>query len=196
VTSAAGQLVSKSIRACYILIKLTVLIDVFLKYFPKHFSYYDECLQSVCDITPGCNRPASDLPFAGYTLNVGQQCICRIHVDGCNLAGGLCLVSPYGNFDHKKGGHLILHELNLVLALPPGSMILFPSGLISHQNIPIAVGESRQAFTAYSPSYLFQWVESGYKAVGKMPNGVRWEMGKNEWERQKSRFPHYSAFYS
>jgi hypothetical protein len=175
---------------------LTNLIDVFLKYFPKHYDYYDSCLQSVCAITPGCNRAASDLPFAGYTLNVGKQCVCRIHVDGSNLAGGLCMVSPFGQFDHTKGGHLILHELNLVLALPPGSIILFPSGLISHQNIPIATDESRQAFTAYSPAYLFQWVEAGFAPVGSKSKDCAWELGEVEWQKQKSRFPHYSAYYS
>lgn len=145
---------------------------------------------------PDCNPPAGDLPFAGITLNVGRQSICEIHVDGCNLAGGLCMVAPFGRFDHTKGGHIILHELRLVVSLPSGSIIFFPSGLISHENIPISPHESRRAFTAFSPSAMFQWIDSGFHSVPDLPNRTRWENGAREWIEQKSRFPHYSEYIS
>lgn len=147
-------------------------------------------------MVPDCSPPAGDLPFAGITLNVGRQCICEIHVDGCNLAGGVCMVAPFGQFDHTKGGHLILHELRLVLSLPSGSKIFFPSGLISHQNIPIAEHESRRAFTAFSPSAMFQWIDSGFKPVPDIPAQIRWELGEREWKAQKARFQHYFSYVS
>lgn len=163
-------------------------IDVFLKYFPEIYEYYDDALDSVCSQTE-CERVAGDLPFASYTLNVGQQSVCRLHVDGCNPPGGVCLASPYGDFSYREEGHLILHELNLVLALPPGSFILFPSALISHQNIPIRPGKERRSFTAFSPGSMFQWIENGFDPVPKRSKAEKNRLGHLEWKRQKKRFP-------
>jgi hypothetical protein len=144
----------------------------------------------VFQVSPKCKKPLGDLPFFSITLNVGDKSICIPHVDGNNLTGGLCLASPYGYFDHIRGGHLILHELRLVLALPSGSFILFPSGLITHENIPISAGEVRRAFTAYSPASIFRWRDNGFRLMNE---GVKAELldGELQWAIQKSRFPHY-----
>lgn len=192
-SSAIGLLVRLLISVVRIISNTT---DAFLHYFPKLYEYYENSLEACCTLVPDCTRPAGDLPFAGFTLNVGRQCICEIHVDGCNLAGRVCLVAPFGEFDHLKGGHLILHELRIIVSLPSGSMIFFPSGLISHENIPISVHESRRAFTAFSPSAMFQWIDSGFKSVSDAPRKVRWEQGNNQWKLQKSRFLHYSQYIS
>jgi hypothetical protein len=173
---------------------LKISLDVFMKYFPKMFEYYSEVLEDICALVPDCKRPLGDLPFFAVTLNVGEQSVCDIHVDGSNLAGGLCLASPFGSFDHKRGGHLILHELNLVLSLPSGSFVLFPSGLISHENIPIHPHEDRRVFTAFSPASAFQWKENGFLLVNeteKVTAKVSKERGASQWARQKERFPHY-----
>lgn len=141
-------------------------------------------------MAPDCSKALGDLPLFSITLNVGDHSICKPHVDGANLSGGLCLVSPYGSFDHIKGGHLILHELRLVLSLPTGSFVLFPSALITHENIPISAGETRKAFTAFSPAAIFQWRDNGFARVNE---GLKEELmdGEFQWARQKSRFPHY-----
>jgi hypothetical protein len=157
--------------------------------FPDHYKYYWETLEKVCEKMDRIEPSAEHLPFSSYTLNVGQQSCCPIHVDGCNLAGGICLVSPYGTYSWKKGGHLVLHELKLVLALPPGSFVLFPSALISHENVPIGQKESRRAFTAFSPANLFQWVENGFEPVPILPHDEKIKRGREEWFRQKKRFP-------
>lgn len=171
-------------------------LDVFLKYFPSVFDYYQDTLEQVCSLVPGCNVPSNDLPFASYTLNVGKQCTCNNHVDACNLACGLCMVCPFGHFDHKKGGHLIMHELKLVLSVPSGSIVYFPSALISHENIPIAAGETRQAFTAFSPATLFQWADNGYSSVDKTLTKLEKQTkGKEDWTLHKSRFCHLTSFF-
>ena len=99
--------------------------------------------------------PSNQLPFASFTLNVRHQCICGAHVDCHNLPCGLCLASPFGTFDYKKGGHLILHKLKLVLEVPPGAAVLFPSAIITHENIPIAASEFCQSITGFTPGTLF-----------------------------------------
>ncbi len=82
-----------------------------------------------------------------------------------NLAYGWCAIQALGNFDPKKGGHIVLWELRLVVEFPPGALILIPSATITHSNTPVAEGESRSSFTQYMPGGLFRWVDYGYCLV-------------------------------
>jgi hypothetical protein len=166
-----------------------------MKYFPELFEYYDNVLESVCVLSEDCNFPYRDLPFASFTLNVGKKCICNVHVDSSNLSTGLCLVIPLGNFDPGKGGHLILHELRLFLELPPGSIVLFPSAIITHENVSISEGETRQAFTAFTPALMFQWSANGFNRVPEMSKQERIDYGTFHWNRGKSLFPHIRRFF-
>lgn len=140
--------------------------------------------------------PVIDLPFASYTFNLGDHSTCKAHIDGSNLVTGLCLAIPLGNFDHSKGGHLILHELQMVLELPSGSIVLFPSGMITHENTNIQPHEERQAFTAFSSSSLFQWVDNGFDAVPKcLSQDQRIALGHKVWASRRSRLPHIFKYF-
>ncbi len=96
-------------------------------------------------------------------MNLGQQVVANIHKDYKNLAYGLCHITAIGDFNPKLGGHLILWELGLLIEFPPGSSILIPSGLISHGNTDLQVGEKRFSVIQYSAGGLFRWVEYGYR---------------------------------
>ena len=139
---------------------LIELLALFIKYFPKLFDYYDSTLIDICRNSPECFYPYEDLPFQSYAINVGRQSICRAHIDGENLATGLCLVIPIGTFDHKKGGHLILHELKLILELPSSSIVLFPSAVVTHENVSIGPTEERRSITAFSSASSFSTLSS------------------------------------
>lgn len=167
-----------------------------MKYFPKLYHHYDATLQQVCTLSPSCDLPVPKLPFASYTLNVGCQSVCNVHVDGCNLSSGLCLVIPSGSFNHEKGGHLIFHELRLFFELPAGSIVLFPSAIISHENIGISKDEQRQALTAFTPGRLFQWVDASFGLVSEMSfvEG-KLEYGARAWQEGKLRFPHITSLF-
>ena len=165
--------------------------------FPEHFDYYDETLEKGLKATKDCAPAGFDAPYASFTLNMGRRSCSELHVDGSNLAAGLCVVSPYGKFDWKKGGHLILHELKVVLALPPGSIAIFPSALISHENVPIGIDEERRVFTAYSPARLFQWVSNNFQPVGDAEIGKMGEKrkrGAEDWLRHVKMFRHGCTF--
>jgi len=147
-------------------------------------------------------RPCPALPFATFTLNVDEQCICLPHIDSKNLAGGLCLASPFGLFDHTQGGHLILHELKLVLEVPAGASVLFPSAIITHENVPIADHECRQSITAYTPGGLFQWLDHGFKVPNaKQSNFLKkliiskliYRYGGDVWRRTIRLLPHINT---
>jgi hypothetical protein len=78
-------------------------------------------------------------PWAAASFNLGPQTVCLRHVDSKNLPVGWCAVTALGNFDYRKGGHLVLWELKLVIEFPAGSTILIPSAIIQHSNNPSSV---------------------------------------------------------
>jgi hypothetical protein len=80
-----------------------------------------------------------------------------------NLPYGWCAVTTFGKFDYKKGGHMILWELRLVVEFPPGATFLLPSACISHSNIDIDQSETRYSFTQYTAGSIFRWVDRGFK---------------------------------
>ncbi|KDR66326.1 hypothetical protein GALMADRAFT_259368 [Galerina marginata CBS 339.88] len=104
-------------------------------------------------------------PWAATTLNFGPRTVCYKHADFGNLAFGWCAITALGEFDYKKGGHLILWDLGLVIEFPPGSTILIPSSAIRHSNTRIQIGERRYSFTQYSAGGIFRWVDNGFKTV-------------------------------
>jgi hypothetical protein len=78
------------------------------------------------------------------------------------------MVIPVGRFDHTKGGHLIFHDLKLYIELPSGSIALFPSAVITHQNVAIGLKESRQAVTAFSSASIFRWNAYGFRKASQV----------------------------
>jgi hypothetical protein len=74
------------------------------------------------------------------------------------------LVSAYGDFDHRTGGHLILWDLNLLIEFPPDYTICLPSALFVHSNVPLArEEETRHSITSFTAAGIFRWVAFGMK---------------------------------
>ena len=120
----------------------TCRVTEFLRYFPELYKYYNKVLEHVCTLSTSCKFPVRDLPFQSFTFNVGDQLICLPHKDGENLAHGLCLALPIGEFNHTRGGHIIFHKLKMYIELPSGGFVLFPSSIITHENIGISKTET------------------------------------------------------
>lgn len=102
--------------------------------------------------------------FAAATFNVGGRAWTIPHLDYLNLASWFCAITALGTYDSRKGGHLILWELMMVIEFPPGSTIFIPSALITHSNVPISDGE-RTSVVQYSAAGLFRYVHCGYKTL-------------------------------
>ena len=111
-----------------------------------------------------------------------------------NLAFGLCAIHALGNFDHTKGGHMVLVEAKLVIEFPPGALILLPSATITHANTPVSAHEMRVSFTQYMPGALCRYVDNGFRTQEKYAEedlegfermltekALRWEMGIGLW---------------
>lgn len=96
-------------------------------------------------------------------MNVGPRAITWPHRDAGNLVWGLCIVWILGQFNHRRGGHLVLHEPMRIIELRPGRGIIFPSACITHETIPVAEDETRRGFTAYSAAGLWRFEAQGFR---------------------------------
>ena len=101
--------------------------------------------------------------FAGCAFNFGPQTVCYRHRDHANLPFGWCAITALGNYDYKKGGHLVLWDFGLVIGFPPGSTIFVPSASLDHSITTIQKGERRYSFTQYTAGGTFRWVDYGFR---------------------------------
>lgn len=123
---------------------------MFTTWFPALASYYDRLRDELHengwierDIFPA-------LQFAAHTLNLGPLTACFWHRDKYNLSFGMCAVCPFGRFDHTRSGHLLLAQPKLMIELRPGDVILFPSAVVTHANLPLQPGDLRMSWVMYS----------------------------------------------
>ncbi|KAL0565224.1 hypothetical protein V5O48_016805 [Marasmius crinis-equi] len=130
---------------------------------PELFAYYQIITNTLLQSQPELRLPFDNSIFAAFTVNFGPRTICLPHRDQKNLAFGWCAITSLGRFNWKKGGHLILWELGIVIEFPPGTIILVPSAIVCHSNTSIASDEDRYSFTMYSAGGLFRWVEHGFQ---------------------------------
>ena len=69
----------------------------------------------------------------------------------------------WGPYDYKKGGHLVLFDIDKIIEFSPGSHILIPSVVMHHHgNTPIQTHEKHMGFTQYAAGALFQLVDNGF----------------------------------
>ncbi|KAF9440288.1 hypothetical protein P691DRAFT_793758 [Macrolepiota fuliginosa MF-IS2] len=83
-----------------------------------------------------------------------------------NLPPNACMVPHFlalGNFDPAQGGHLVLHNLRLVIEFPPSSTILLPSATLEHSNTPVHAHEARASITHYSSGGIFRHADNSFR---------------------------------
>lgn len=137
--------------------------NAFLSWAPKLHAFYREELDNLLKSNPKLRRNFSNSVWAAVAFNFGPRTCSKKHRDFANLPFGWCSITALGDFDPKKGGHLVLWELGLIIEFPPGSTILLPSAAISHSNTDIGDGETRCSFTQFSAGGLFRWSAHGYQ---------------------------------
>jgi hypothetical protein len=119
-------------------------------------------LGKLFDSNPSLRRNFKNSPWPTATFNFGPWTITFSHTDPGNLAFGWCAITALGSFDFRRGGHIILWDLGLVIDFPPGSTILIPSAVVWHSNTIIQPSETRYSFTQYAAGGLFRWVSNGF----------------------------------
>ncbi|KAJ7698425.1 hypothetical protein B0H16DRAFT_1903408 [Mycena metata] len=165
--------------------------DAFKEHNPNVWGLYDTVATAVRKI-PGVTwnfigRYAS--VFASATFNLGPRTVTFPHYDGRNLLWGWCVVTALGWFKPKRGGHLILWDLGLVIEFPPGASILFPSALIRHSNVKVGRDETRFSFTQFSSAGLFRWVHNNGMTDADVEAAIRGDRSAQEarWEAANTR---------
>ncbi|KAJ2927410.1 hypothetical protein H1R20_g9682, partial [Candolleomyces eurysporus] len=135
---------------------------------PKLYRRYAHDLGQLYESQPELHWNFQGSIYPCIAFNCGPQSITTLHFDQGNLSHGLCAVTPLGNFDWKKGGHLVLWELKLVLEFPPGTVALLPSAAVRHCNTPIQEGEEWMSITQFAAGGLFRWVAYGIKSAKEL----------------------------
>ncbi|KAF8170036.1 hypothetical protein K438DRAFT_1478617, partial [Mycena galopus ATCC 62051] len=125
--------------------------------------------------------------FSCASFNFGNVWTFK-HRDVCNLPFGWCAVQSLGRFDSRRGGHLVLWDLKLVVEFPAGALILLPSATVAHSNVPVQEGEERISFTQFTAGGLFRFVDNGFRTqrefAGQEPAAYSRVMEQREsrWE--------------
>ena len=101
-------------------------------------------------------------------INFGPRVGTYKHRDMLNCPYGMCVIQALGNFDHTKGGHLILGQLNLMMEFPAGFLALIPSATITHSNSPVSRNETRFYFTQFCPGVFCDMLTMDFKAEDPM----------------------------
>ncbi|RDX39928.1 hypothetical protein OH76DRAFT_1366997, partial [Lentinus brumalis] len=135
-----------------------------LTHAPDVHKYYEETMDALLAADSSLRRNFVNNVFAAATFNLGPRAVTHVHLDHLNLAFGLCAVTALGNYDYKKGGHIVLWDAKMVIEFPPGSTILLPSAIIRHSNVAIQSGETRHSLTQYSAGGLFRWTRCGFRS--------------------------------
>ena len=131
-------------------------------YAPNLSTFCRAALTRLEEDNPALWRPFPNSAFGTITFNFGPS-VCTVpHKDYKNLSWGWCAVTSFGNYDSKKGGHLILWDLKIAVEFPPHSTILIPSAIIEHSNTAIQPGERRQTITQYNSAGIFRWIAYGF----------------------------------
>ncbi|KIO19114.1 hypothetical protein M407DRAFT_37201, partial [Tulasnella calospora MUT 4182] len=137
--------------------------------------------------------------FPASTVNVGDRVVCDSHRDASNEAAGICLDYVDGPYDPSTGGHLVFHEARRIVKLRKGGIILFPSAIITHENIDIGADEARFSITGYFPGGIRRYLEAGGRTIAEWkadkPDQVdaHESGGSSRWEVGCARFKTASA---
>ncbi|KAI0040403.1 hypothetical protein FA95DRAFT_1502918, partial [Auriscalpium vulgare] len=126
------------------------------------FAHYGSVLQDIRARQPELRAPSRNSVFPTVTFNFGPRAVTTPHRDAKNVPYGWCAVTALGDFDHERGGHLVLWDLQLVIEFPAGATILIPSALITHSNASIQQGETRLSVTQFCAGALMRWHAYGF----------------------------------
>ena len=138
-------------------------------------------------------------------INFGPHVRSKTHKDFGNAPQTLCAVQAVGFYDHTKGGHLYIKELNLLIPFPHASSILLPSALFTHSNTPVAHDEIRLSFTQFVPGGLLRYVHNGFRTeeeiLRRSKKEYREKMAEKEgrWKRETAKIctlDQLKAYYS
>ncbi|KAI5900598.1 uncharacterized protein SCHCODRAFT_01030056 [Schizophyllum commune H4-8] len=130
---------------------------------PKLVRFYRQYGKAVRSRYPHLKRNFRHGVWAALTINYGPRTITLPHRDFANVPWGWCPITALGRYDPRRGGHLIIWELKLVIEFPPGATIIIPSSVLTHSNVAVGRNERRYSVTQYTAGGLMRWVDQGFR---------------------------------
>ncbi|KAG1834973.1 hypothetical protein DFJ58DRAFT_847503 [Suillus subalutaceus] len=128
--------------------------------------------------------------FFNFCLNSARAGVPRVHcsphVDWKNIAIGVCVIFIYGQFNSKERSWLVIWEAGVVIEMPPGVFVMYPSSLFFHFNVdicdlefvctegelptkqnssPLDGGDGRGSCVWFNQASMFQTAELGFATV-------------------------------
>ncbi|KAJ6528194.1 hypothetical protein B0H19DRAFT_969353, partial [Mycena capillaripes] len=116
------------------------------------------CLQHDHDLRvrfPNLCHTFANSAFSCAAFNLSPNVWTFRHHDVLNIAFGWCAIQAAGPFHPRKGGHLVLWDLRLVIEFPHRTLIFLPSATIAHSNVPVQPGDKRASFTQFTAREIF-----------------------------------------
>lgn len=179
--------------------RFDVLTAISLAHFslfaPKLYNEYRTTLGKLYTRYPTLKRNFPGSVYPAASINFGPNSVSFGHADHGNRAAGLCSIFAAGQFNHKRGGHIFLEQLQLVVEFPSGSNILIPSATCVHGNTPIQPGETRTSFTQYAAGGLFRFVDYGFRSWKKLKSEDP-KLAKELEEKQDDRWAEQIKLWS
>ncbi|PPQ82243.1 hypothetical protein CVT24_012927 [Panaeolus cyanescens] len=130
----------------------------FATWAPTVYAYYESTTQRLAQKMPLLKWTFWRSVFLCATFNFGPNVTCVPHRDFLNLPFGWCAIIALGNYDYVLGGHLVLHDLRLVIEFPPpvpSFFKLFPLRFSPMETRPFKSG-------------IFRYVENGFMCEGDL----------------------------
>ncbi|KAJ7075023.1 hypothetical protein B0H15DRAFT_792336 [Mycena belliarum] len=135
---------------------------------PKMFKQYVLALKPLFEHLPELEHIFTNSVYPAITFNLGPDSVTFEHLDFNNNPFGWCGITSAGDFDAKRGAHIHLKQLKLVVEFPSGASTLIPSAVVDHGNTPLGSGETRYSITQYAAGGLFRFVQYGMKTAKEL----------------------------
>ncbi|TFK60136.1 hypothetical protein BDN72DRAFT_779794 [Pluteus cervinus] len=139
--------------------------SVFSYYAPKLYAHFCHRLLRLFEQDTSLNGNFANSIFPAASFNLGPRTVSLDHTDAGNVGYGLCALVSLGDFDSRRGGHLVLFDMGLMVEFPPSTVALLPSGILRHGNTAIQPGEERYSIAQYCAGGLIRWVDYGFKTA-------------------------------
>ncbi|KAJ7149524.1 hypothetical protein C8R43DRAFT_1128519 [Mycena crocata] len=119
--------------------------------------WFPQALQVYEDHYAGSARFLSFGVFAAATFVFGCNPLPLFDDD---IATGWAALTALGTYDWRRGGHIILWDLNIVVPFPPGCTILIPRAAVRYSFVKIAPGETRYCLIQHTPAAVFNFASN------------------------------------
>ncbi|KAF9068254.1 hypothetical protein BDP27DRAFT_1224647 [Rhodocollybia butyracea] len=161
---------------------------IFKTWAPRLYEYCSLQYERLLSSDDSFIRIFDNSVMASAAFNFGPRTVCIPHIDFGNLAFLWCWIWGLGWFNWKRGGHLVLWDLRLVIEFPPGTVAAIPSGVCRHGNTRIGKKETRYSFTQYSSGGNFRWVDHGFQTEEKYHASLTAREAEEEQVRKEGRW--------